>query len=107
MTPAPGRTHQHIVLELGSLLNAHVKARSLGEVYIAPFDVILTNTSIVQPDLDRGPKLQLYARHRVPHYWIVDPVARTVDACTLRAGAYELSVRAEPFPDLEIPLPSL
>ena len=149
VTPAPGRTHQRLVLELGSLLNAHVKARSLGEIDIAPFDVILDDTSIVQPDvvyiardrsgvvsergvhgvptlaieimspstvqIDRGTKLQLYARHRVPHYWIVDPVARTVEAYTLHAGAYELSVRvagdealrAEPFPDLEILLASL
>ncbi|MDP3768233.1 MAG: Uma2 family endonuclease [Dehalococcoidia bacterium] len=141
VTPAPGRTHQRLVLELGSLLNAHVKARSLGEIDIAPFDVILDDTSIVQPDvvyiardrsgvvsergvdgaptlaieimspstvqIDRGTKLQLYARHRVPHYWIVDPVARTVEAYRLRSGAYELSVRAEPFPDLEILLASL
>lgn len=149
VTPAPGRTHQRLVLELGSLLNAHVKARGLGEIDIAPFDVILDGTSIVQPDvvyisrdrsgvvsergvdgaptlaieimspstvqIDRGTKLQLYARHRVPHYWIVDPVARTVEAYTLRSGAYELSVRvagdealrAEPFPDLEILLASL
>ena len=149
VTPAPGRTHQHLVLELGSLLNTHVKERGLGEVYVAPFDVILDTTTIVQPDvvyiardrldrvsergidgaptlaveiispstvqIDRGTKLQLYARHRVPYYWIVDSVARTVEAYALRFDVYELSarvggddvLRAEPFPDLEIRLASL
>ena len=121
VTPAPGRTHQRLVLELGSLLNAHVKARSLGEIDIArdrsgvlsergvdgapTLAIEIMSPSTVQ--IDRGTKLQLYARHRVPHYWIVDPVARTVEAYTLRSGAYELSVRAEPFPDLEILLASL
>jgi Uma2 family endonuclease len=26
-------------------------------------------------ETDRHAKLQLYARHRIPHYWIVDPDA--------------------------------
>jgi len=51
VTPAPGRTHQHVVLRLGAALDAHVFANSLGEVYIAPFDVILAETTIVQPDI--------------------------------------------------------
>jgi Uma2 family endonuclease len=51
VTPAPGRTHQFVVLRLGAALDAHVTARGLGEVYIAPFDVILADTTIVQPDI--------------------------------------------------------
>jgi Uma2 family endonuclease len=31
-------------------------------------------------------KLQLYARHAVPYYWIVDPPARTIEAYQLTAG---------------------
>ena len=30
--------------------------------------------------IDRDRKLQLYERHGVPHYWIVDPAARAIDA---------------------------
>src|SRR5262249_42004461 len=33
--------------------------------------------------IDRGAKLQLYARHGIPHYWIVDPDERRVEACAL------------------------
>ena len=51
VTPAPGRRHQRIVGELFSVLHAHVKAGRLGEVFVSPFDVILDDTSIVQPDI--------------------------------------------------------
>jgi Uma2 family endonuclease len=58
----------------------------------------------------RGSKAQLYARHEVPSYWIVDPRSRTIDAYTLLAGAYRLAARLEgsepaalpPFPDLPL-----
>ena len=40
--------------------------------------------------IDRSRKLQLYARHGVPHYWIVDPEARTVEAYELADGVYRL-----------------
>jgi Uma2 family endonuclease len=107
VTPAPGRTHQYVLLRLAAALHAHVSAHDLGEIYIAPFDVILADTTIIQPDItfvakdrlailsergadgaptlvvemlsrstthvDRTTKLQLYARHAVPYYWIVDP----------------------------------
>ena len=148
VTPAPGRRHQTIVGELFSLLHAHVKARGLGQVFVSPFDVILDDTSIVQPDIvyiagarlsivaergvegapslavevispstrqrDRNAKLQLYARHGVPHFWIIDPETRSIDAYVLRSGAYVLEahaagddpLRAEPFPDLAIPTPT-
>ncbi|MEZ4337553.1 MAG: Uma2 family endonuclease [Sandaracinaceae bacterium] len=33
---------------------------------------------------DRVTKSRLYAKHRVPHYWLVDPVARTLEALELR-----------------------
>jgi len=149
VTAAPGRTHQRVVGTLFSLFDTHVRARGLGEVYVSPFDVILHDTSIVQPDIvyvatarlgiisergvggtptlavevispssgqiDRHTKLQLYARYGVPHFWIVDPFARLIDAHVLQSVGYVLAaraagdepLRAEPFPDLTIPLTSL
>ena len=142
VTPAPGTRHQRISGRLSDLLRAHVQATGLGEVLYAPVDVILTRTSVVQPDLiyiapaqasrvsargiegaptlaieilspgtttiDRSTKLQLYARHGVPYYWIVDPEARTLEAYELAGSVYRLvsraagaaSVSLPPFPDL-------
>jgi Uma2 family endonuclease len=60
--------------------------------------------------MDRGSKAQLYARHTVPCYWIVDPAGRTIDAYTLVESDYRLAVRLEkneakglpPFLDLTL-----
>ena len=51
MSPSPNRSHQRIDTRLGALLHAFVEEMSLGEVYHAPFDVVLSNTNVVQPDL--------------------------------------------------------
>ncbi len=51
VTPAPSPQHQMIVLNIATLLRSHVKAKRIGEVLIAPLDVILSDTTIVQPDI--------------------------------------------------------
>jgi len=51
VTPAPSPRHQELLLNLARLLDEHVRSRSLGKVYVAPIDVILAQTSVVQPDL--------------------------------------------------------
>ena len=142
--PAPGRTHQAIVGRLFAVLLEHVTTRDLGEVYVAPFDTILSNTTVVQPDIvfvatdrlsvlaergvegaptlvvevispstvriDRTTKLALYARHAVPHCWIVDPAAHTIEAYALEGPAYRIGatwdgrepIRLAPLPELSL-----
>lgn len=51
VTPAPGIRHQRISANLGDVLRAHVKRQRLGEVLYAPLDVILADTTVLQPDL--------------------------------------------------------
>ncbi|HEV8640324.1 MAG TPA: Uma2 family endonuclease [Methylomirabilota bacterium] len=144
VTPAPGTRHQRISRDLFEVLNAHVKARRLGEVLYAPLDVILSDTTVLQPDIvyfdhsrlaalsgrgaegaptlvveiispstttiDRVTKPRLYARHRVPFFWLVDPEARSLEAFALGPEGYSLVVRASgvtpvgppPFPDLAL-----
>ena len=58
--------------------------------------------------LDRRRKFELYARHGVPHYWMVETDERAIEAYELTSGAYRLTVRASgdepvtvpPFPEL-------
>jgi Uma2 family endonuclease len=144
VTPAPSPKHQQVSRDLLVVLHHHVKAHWLGEVLCSPIDCILSDTTIVQPDIvfvetgrlsvvtprgiegpptlvvevlspstaqiDRGVKFQLYSRHGVPHYWMVDPDARRIEAYALVEGAYELASRLEgsrpvglpPFHDLEL-----
>lgn len=51
----PSAIHQIVSANLGDVLRAHVKARRLGIVLYAPFDVILsarpTETTVLQPDI--------------------------------------------------------
>jgi Uma2 family endonuclease len=49
--PSPRRAHQRAAFRLATLLDAHTRARGLGEVWIAPFDVILDRTTVVVPDV--------------------------------------------------------
>ena len=51
VTPAPTSRHQIVLGNLSDVLRAHVKARALGLVLFAPLDVILADTTIVQPDI--------------------------------------------------------
>ena len=142
VTPAPSPRHQEISGNLNEILRGHVKTRGLGKVFYSPIDCILSDITVVQPDLlyldpgrlnlvsdrgiegpptlvveilsptttaiDRSTKRQLYAKYGVPHYWIVDPEARVVEAYVLSEGVYQLSARVAgsepvslpPFPDL-------
>ena len=51
VTPSPGTRHQGVVLALGSRLYEHVKSRGLGKVFVAPTDCILSDLTVVQPDI--------------------------------------------------------
>ena len=61
---------------------------------------------------DRGYKKRLYAKHGVGHYWIVDPLARLIEAYELQGGrwldagtyAEEDTARIPPFEAVEIPV---
>lgn len=148
-TPSPSRAHDRFVGNLFVILYTYLRERSVGEVFIAPFDVILEKTAVVVPDLlfvsrerlgivtdrgvegppdlimeilssgtarrDRVEKAQLYARHGVRHYWLVDPEARAIEAFELSEGQYrrtahlagEATFVPSLFPGLAIPLSSL
>jgi Uma2 family endonuclease len=55
--------------------------------------------------VDRGRKLGVYARERLPHLWLVDPLARTLEVYRLEGERWtvasthagDATVRAEPF----------
>ena len=51
VVPAPKEIHQRVLMNLSYLLFQSVKRSGAGHVYAAPFDVVLSNTDIVQPDL--------------------------------------------------------
>ena len=51
MAPAPSSEHQDIVVYLIEKLGSLVRAKSLGKVYVAPYDVHATRYDVYQPDI--------------------------------------------------------
>jgi Uma2 family endonuclease len=62
--------------------------------------------------LDRTRKMPVYARAAVPHLWLIDPGARTLEAYRLDGSRWVVvathggsaTVRVEPFADLDVDL---
>ena len=128
-SPSPTPYHQRILLRLYKALDAFVRRHKLGEVLVAPCDVLLTEFDIVQPDIlfiaaarlgivgpkyisgppdlameiftepsayrDMVVKKSLYAKHRIPEYWLVDLQAKRIEVLALGAAGYASSVVAE------------
>ena len=138
VTPAPATKHQIALGNLYRILANHVVAHQMGRLLLAPTDVILAATTVVQPDLvfigndrsqvvtprgvegaptlvveilspttqrtDRLTKAQLYAKHGVPHYWLIDPDQQSLEAHELLIDHYDLVASAQ---NAEVFTPSL
>ena len=66
--------------------------------------------------VDRGKKLPIYAAHGVPHVWLIDPIAKTLEVHSLdddhrwrdvRVYEGDMRVRAQPFDAIELDLGAL
>ncbi len=80
-----------------------------------PPDLAVEIVSPASAQTDRVHKFKLYESHGLPHYWIVDPAAKTLEGWSLRDGKYAATGNAQgddsialpPFPDCPIPLGKL
>ena len=124
LVAAPNEGHQTASLRMIVRMNAFVDENGLGRVFHAPYDVLFTDTDVVQPDVmfvskeryhirtpaniqgapdlaveilspsssrrDWHHKRELYARHGVREYWIIDPTNRIVSVLQLRDGMLEI-----------------
>ena len=52
-------------------------------------DLVVEILSPSTESRDRGYKRELYARHGVSEFWLVDPDARSIEVLLLNAGEYE------------------
>jgi Uma2 family endonuclease len=64
---SPTLRHQRTIGALYRALDEHVRRSALGEVLLAPFDVILSDTTVFQPDVlfIGTPRLGVLAEHGV------------------------------------------
>ena len=50
-TPSPNTKHQRIVRRLVGALDRYLEQHPIGDVFIAPFDVVFSDVDVVEPDL--------------------------------------------------------
>jgi len=51
VTPSPNMKHQRVSGNLHWLIRRHLETHPVGEVFYAPFDVVLSRFDVVEPDL--------------------------------------------------------
>ena len=51
VTPSPNTKHQKVLGNLYLLVGQWLRAHPVGELFLAPFDVVFTPTDVVEPDL--------------------------------------------------------
>lgn len=104
VTPAPSLEHQRVARELFLLL--HAACPEGLEVLFAPFDVVLADDTVLQPERSR------YEAAGTASYWVADPTDLTLTAWDVHEGRYvevasvsgeEQYVAASPFPVTVVP----
>lgn len=129
VTPAPSRVHQRVVSRLLRLLAESNPVPSRHEVLVAPFDVRLGPSTVVQPDvlvvgdddgapllaaevlspstrhLDIGLKWSRYAAGGIAHYWLIDPDVPSVTVWTLVGEHYERAAHGEGASTVHLAVP--
>jgi len=71
VTPSPHWTHQRIVVRLTVLIDAYVRAHSLGELFASPLDVKLEPGLVLQPDVLVVPSGELRRRSDVVRHLLL------------------------------------
>jgi len=51
LMPSPVTRHQRLLFSLGRAMHDFVSAGQRGEVFVAPYDVVLSNHDVAQPDI--------------------------------------------------------
>jgi Uma2 family endonuclease len=111
-----------LILESTSVLQPDLLFVSIGRQHIitdraiegAP-DLVIEILSPTTSRTDRVTKAYIYARHRIPAYWIVDPDEEHIEIYLLNVDSYQLAatlqgetpVSAPPFAELMIKAKSI
>ena len=95
VSPSPNLNHQRTLTNLAYIVIQFVKEHHLGQVFIAPMDVVLNDTNILQPDLLFVPTSKKELLSNRKNVWgapewvveIISPRTRRIDRTT-KAGLY-------------------
>ncbi len=113
--PEPHLGGDVLVPDLGGWRRERLPELPEGPWFETPPDWVCEVLSPGTATLDRTKKLPAYARERVGHVWLVDPLARTIEVLRLEDGSWVVAlnaggaqrVRAEPFDAIDLDLGTL
>lgn len=97
VTPAPSPQHQRISKRLQRQLEAYFEGRSLGEVFNAPIDMILTFHDVLQPDL-----VVVADAQQISQRGIEGPPTLVVEILSPSTRQTDLTVKARRYAALRI-----
>ena len=91
VTPAPSPKHQRLVKRIAVALELYLREHPLGEVFVAPLDVIFDDDEVIQPDLiylsNERAGIETARGLEGPPDWVIEvlsPATRTRDLQTKR-----------------------
>ncbi len=97
VTPSPSPVHQRISKRLQRQLEAYFEDRSIGEVFDAPIDLILTNQDVFVPDL-----LVVSDSSHVTRRGIEGPPLLVVEILSPSTRGVDQGVKARRYAELEV-----
>src|SRR2546425_877553 len=89
VAPAPDIPHQRWIMELGVRLRDFVRKKRVGEIFIAPVDVVLDSENVVQPDLVFVGRENARLVQRRGIFGSPDLVVEVISPFTVRRDRYE------------------
>lgn len=89
MAPSPDHWHQDSSRKLFRLIDQFVTRNKLGEVFYAPFDVILDSANVVQPDLIFVAAANLGILQRRGIFGVPDLLIELVSPSSVRRDRYD------------------
>lgn len=104
-----------LVPDLGAWRRERMTELPDAAYFTLPTDWVCEVLSESTRRIDRGEKMRIYAREQVPHVWLVDPLAQTVEVFRLDGTTYRFiamhagneTPRLEPFGVIELELAAL
>jgi Uma2 family endonuclease len=101
-----------IVPDLAAWRHEHMARVPNVAYFTQPPDWVCEIVSLTTAAMDRVRKLRVYARERVTHAWLIDPLARTLEIYRLERERWLVvsthsgddRVHAEPFDAIELQL---
>lgn len=91
--PAPGTTHQRIIMQLAQAMNSFTEKHDLGEVFISPLDVIFNDDNTAQPDLLFIAKLRKEIVQNRGIFGVPDLVVEVLSPSSTRRDRQEKSTK--------------